>query len=137
MNFFISLLFMISLAPGQSQAPSQPQTPSPPRPAAPGGQLPDLAAPPPPVTSPPLGPPPATYILGPQDVVRIAVADDPDLGEKNYTIDANGDISLLYLGRVAASGLTLRQLQEQITAGLADGLIKNPTVRLDIEKYKS
>jgi len=132
MNFAISLLFMISLAPGQSQAPSQPQAPSPPRPAAPGGQLPDLPAPP-----PPLGPPPATYILGPQDVVRIAVADDPDLGDKSYTIDSNGDISLLYLGRVAASGLTLRQLQDKITAGLADGFIRNPSVRIDIDKYKS
>ncbi len=130
MNFLISLLFMISLAPGQSQAPG------PQRPATAGAQAPEPPAPPS-IAPAPVGPPPATYILGPQDVVRIAVSDDPDIGEKSYTIDANGDISLLYLGRVAASGLTLRQLQDKITAGLADGFIKNPTVRLDIEKYKS
>ena len=132
MNFLISLLLMLSFDPGQSQAPSSPL-----RPTTPG-----QAAEPPPVTSAspataPLGPPPATYNLGPQDVVRIAVSEDPDIGDKSYTIDANGDISFMYLGRVAASGLTVRQLQDKIAAGLADGFIRNPIVRVDIEKYKS
>ena len=136
MNLLISLLFIFSLDPGQPQPAQSPQRPALPAPAV---QAPE---PPPPalpavVVAAPTGPPPATYILGPQDVVRIAVTEDPDIGEKSYTIDSNGDISMTYLNRVAASGLTLRQLQDKITAGLADGFIKSPVVRIDIEKYKS
>ena len=131
MNLLISLLFIFSLDPVQSQPAQSPQ-----RPAAQAPEPPPLVLP---VAVAPLpgGPPPATYILGPQDVVRIAVTEDPDIGEKSYTIDSNGDISMTYLNRVAASGLTLRQLQDKITAGLADGFIRSPVVRVDIEKYKS
>ena len=37
----------------------------------------------------------------------------------------------------SASGKTLRELQDKIAALLADGYIKNPVVRAEIDKYKS
>ena len=138
MNLLISLLLIFSLDPGQSQPPSPQQRPAAPATAPQAPELP-LPAPAPTAAVPvvPLGPPPASYIIGPQDVVRIGVADDPDIGEKSYTVDSNGDISFWILGRIAASGLTLRQLQDKVGAALADGFIKNPVVRVEIEKFKS
>ena len=41
------------------------------------------------------------------------------------------------VGRVAASGLTLSELQDRLTAMLANGYIKNPQVRIEIDQYKS
>src|SRR5262249_32582675 len=41
------------------------------------------------------------------------------------------------INRVAASGLTAAELQNRIRTLLANGYIKNPTVRIEIEQYKS
>ena len=54
-----------------------------------------------------------------------------------YTVDADGTIMLPYISRVAAAGLTQRQLQEKIRNALSPDIIKNPQVRVEIEKFKS
>src|SRR5438034_11799298 len=81
-------------------------------------------------------PAPAKYQIGAQDQLKITVLDEPDLSS-TYRVDADGMISLNYIGKVQAAGLTLTELQEKVRAGLAAGFLKNPQVRVEIESYKS
>src|SRR5204863_5198554 len=50
---------------------------------------------------------------------------------------ADGFVTCPLINRVAASGLTPAELQDRIRTMLANGYIKNPTVRIEIEQYKS
>src|SRR6476660_7553838 len=92
--------------------------------------------PPPPVTSPNAGTP-ASYAIGLQDVLKITVFDEPELSGRSYRVDSDGMITFWLLGRVSAAGLTLRQFQDKLKEQLANGYIKNPQVRVEIEQYKS
>jgi polysaccharide biosynthesis/export protein len=92
--------------------------------------------PPPPVTSPNAGTP-ASYAIGLQDVLKITVFDEPELSGQSYRVDSDGMITFWLLGRVSAAGLTLRQFQDKLKEQLANGYIKNPQVRVEIEQYKS
>jgi len=76
------------------------------------------------------------YVLGPQDQLRITVFDEPDL-TNTYRVDTDGFITFPLINRVAASGLTPAELQDRLRTLLASGYIKNPTVRVEIEQYKS
>jgi polysaccharide biosynthesis/export protein len=76
------------------------------------------------------------YVLGPQDQLRITVFDEPDL-TNSYRIEADGFITFPLINRVAAGGLTPAELQDRIRTQLASGYLKNPTVRVEIEQYKS
>lgn len=96
-----------------------------------------------PAQTPPVKPEPAKsdpvqtrYVLGPQDQLRITVFDEPDL-TNTYRVEADGFITFPLINRVAASGLTLAELQERIKGLLANGYIRNPIVRIEIEQYKS
>jgi polysaccharide export outer membrane protein len=84
------------------------------------------------------GQPPASYVIGPQDVLKISVVDEgPELQNQTAIVGSDGTISFWALKNIVAGGKTLRVLQDQIAALLADGYIKNPVVRAEIEKYKS
>ena len=76
------------------------------------------------------------YLLGPQDQLRITVFDEPEL-TNSYRVEADGFITFPLINRVAAGGLTPAELQDRIKTLLANGYIKNPTVRIEIEQYKS
>lgn len=77
------------------------------------------------------------YLIGPQDVLRITVFEEPELSGQSYRVDSDGMITFWLLGRVPAGGLTLAGFQEKLRAQLANGYIKNPQVRVEIEQYKS
>ena len=112
MNLLISLLLAALLA---QQAPAPPPAPPRPEPAA--------AA-------------PARYMIGPQDLLKITVFDEPDL-TNSYRVDGDGFITFPYISRVAASGLTLGELQDRIRTLLSAGFIRNPQVRVEIGEFKS
>jgi polysaccharide export outer membrane protein len=78
----------------------------------------------------------ATYQIGPQDQLRITVLDEPSLSQ-SYRVDSDGSITMDYIGRVRAAGSTPADLQDRVRAKLADGYLKNPQVRVEIESYKS
>jgi polysaccharide export outer membrane protein len=79
---------------------------------------------------------PADYVIGPQDVLAIAVFDQTELSGR-YSVETNGTFSFPLVGRVTAAGLTLRQFEKELTARLADGFFKNPQVTVGIEQYRS
>lgn len=78
----------------------------------------------------------ATYQIGAQDQLKITVLDEPSLSQ-SYRVDSDGSISLDYIGRVRAAGSTPADLQERVRALLANGYLKNPQVRVEVESYKS
>jgi len=96
----------------------------------------------PPMPAPALTPatmaPPASYVIGPLDVLKITVVDEgPDMRDQSAVVAADGTIAFWALRNIPASGKTLSELQDKIAALLADGYIKNPVVRAEIDKYKS
>jgi len=84
----------------------------------------------------PVVPVPETYVIGKQDQLRITVFEDDSLNN-SYVVDADGTIMFPYISRVPAAGLTQRQLQDRIRSALSPDIIRNPQVRVEIEKYKS
>jgi polysaccharide export outer membrane protein len=81
-------------------------------------------------------PVPGKYQIGPQDQLKVTVLDEMELST-TYRVDSDGTITMNYIGKVQAAGLTLGDVQERIRAGLAAGYLKNPQVRVEIESYKS
>jgi polysaccharide export outer membrane protein len=63
---------------------------------------------------------PTDYVIGPQDVLTIAMFDQEDLGGK-YPVDSDGTFTFPLIGRVKAGGLTLRQLEAELKRLLKDG----------------
>jgi polysaccharide export outer membrane protein len=131
----------------QSAAPSQPR-PTSTRPAQPGPSQPQPARKPDSIApksasgaEPTIGPAqatvnPAIYRIGLNDEVKITVFDEPDLSAM-YRVDADGSISFPLIGRVQAAASTLAELQQRITGMLANGYIRNPQVRAEVNQYKS
>jgi polysaccharide export outer membrane protein len=81
-------------------------------------------------------PPTATsYVLGPNDRVRVKVYGEPDItGE--YEIDSNGQVSIPLAGRVRAEGLTTKQLERAITSALAKGIVRDPRVNVEVALFR-
>jgi polysaccharide biosynthesis/export protein len=86
--------------------------------------------------APVLTPAGANYVIGAQDQISITVVDENDLTGK-FRVDGDGMFTYPYLGRVAAAGLTLTELQTRLTTKLQNGYVKNPQVRVEMDVYKS
>jgi len=96
-------------------------------------------APPPAAATPPPQAPAsfsATYLLGTTDVLGIKVFNEDALSNK-YTVDSDGTITFPLLGRIQVAGKTTRQIEEQLTKLLADNIIRNPQVSVEIAQYRS
>ena len=75
------------------------------------------------------------YLVGPQDELRITVFDEAGLSG-TYLVDGDGSITFPLLGRVSVDGLTLGEIQDEITRQLSDGFLVNPQVSSEIEEYR-
>jgi polysaccharide export outer membrane protein len=80
--------------------------------------------------------PPTTYTLGPGDVLRVSVYDNPDLSQE-VTIEADGAFSYPLIGRVQAAGVPVRQLESLLAKRFADGYLVSPQVGVTVTQYKS
>jgi polysaccharide export outer membrane protein len=73
---------------------------------------------------------PADYQLGPGDALSIWVRDAPEITEKQFRIDAMGFINLPMVGRIHAGGLTIQQLEAELTGALTT-YIREPQVTIN------
>jgi polysaccharide export outer membrane protein len=99
---------------------------------------------------PEVGPLSQSYILGPGDRIAIHLynGDEPTGGEAangaggraaagdSYSISDAGVIGVPLVGEVQASGLTLIQLKDRITASLAQTYIRDPKVSVEVLAYR-
>jgi polysaccharide export outer membrane protein len=76
------------------------------------------------------------HTLGPGDVLRVSVYDNPDLSQE-VTIEADGAFSYPLIGRVQAAGLPVRQLESLLAQRLADGYLVSPQVAVTVTQHKS
>jgi polysaccharide export outer membrane protein len=75
------------------------------------------------------------YTLDSGDKLRIVVFGQDPLSN-NYTVDAQGQISLPLIGNVEARGLTTAQLGNAIASRLKASFIRDPSVAVEIETYR-
>jgi polysaccharide export outer membrane protein len=76
---------------------------------------------------------PATYLVdvkGPYTVYG-----EPDV-TKSYKVDDGGAISLALIGSIRVRGITTQMAAAAITAALADGYLRDPSVAIEIETYR-
>jgi polysaccharide biosynthesis/export protein len=77
----------------------------------------------------------ATYVLGPNDRIRLKVYGESDISGE-YEIDAGGNVSVPLAGHIKAAGATTRQLERSITAALSKGIVRDPRVNVEIAAYR-
>lgn len=83
----------------------------------------------------PAAPSAGTYILGPNDRVRVKVYGESDItGE--YEVDSTGQISVPLAGHIHADGLTTKQLEKAIASALAKGIVRDPRVNVEVALYR-
>jgi polysaccharide export outer membrane protein len=79
--------------------------------------------------------PVADYVVGPQDVLTVAVYGQSDLNGQ-FRVDGDGTFTFPLVGRVKAGDLTVRQLEGELTRLLKE-FIKEPQVSVTVGQYKS
>ena len=96
---------------------------------------------PPPSEVPPTGtvntPEIATYLLGPEDIVKIKVPNDEDIAEDDtFRIDSRGFVNVPRIGRVKAAGLNIEEFEESVTSKLR-AFMQNPIVTVTVTEFHS
>jgi polysaccharide biosynthesis/export protein len=82
--------------------------------------------------------PPATakYVLGPSDEIVIVAANAEDIANKPIRVTAGGDINLPMVGRVHVAGMSVEELEGELTGRLSQ-YIRNPEVAVNVTQFKS
>ncbi|MBN9311173.1 MAG: polysaccharide export protein [Devosia sp.] len=75
------------------------------------------------------------YALDTGDVVRVSVYGEAEL-TKSYRVDDGGALAIPLVGAVKVRGRTTQQAAAAITAALAAGYIREPSVAVEIDTYR-
>jgi len=75
------------------------------------------------------------YQLGTGDKIRVIVFGETDLGGE-FTVGADGTISLPLVGGIKAVGLTAAELQTAIETALKDGYLNDPKVNVEVLTFR-
>jgi polysaccharide export outer membrane protein len=76
------------------------------------------------------------YVLGPNDEIVIRAIDAPEISEKPVLIGTNGNITLPMIGRVKAGGLTVEQLEAELTSRFKE-FIQEPQISVTVTEFRS
>jgi polysaccharide export outer membrane protein len=82
------------------------------------------------------------YVLGPDDEIMIRgieapeISNKPDKPDKPVLIGTNGNITLPLIGRVKAGGLTVEQLEAELTARFKE-FIQEPQISVTVTEFRS
>lgn len=92
----------------------------------------------PPVVYPMVAPFDETRLaLGPGDKLELTVFYGNNEQKQTYTLDSSGQMEVRFIGTVGAGGKTVRDVQEDIRARLADGYLNDPVVQLTVVEINS
>lgn len=73
------------------------------------------------------------YVVGPRDVIAVTVTNEPTLSGK-FTVVADGTVTYPLLGAVKVSGLSVRAVERELRAKLADGYLEKPVVSVTLDQ---
>jgi len=76
------------------------------------------------------------YRLGPNDVIRVQVYGEEDLSVET-TVEGDGRITFPLLGVVNVNGLTVQDLQQDLSSKLEAGYVRHPKVTVSIAKHRN
>ena len=76
------------------------------------------------------------YVVGPQDVLAVTVANEPTLSGK-FTVVVDGTVAYPLLGSVKVGGLSLRGVERELTTRLRDGYLEKPVVSVALDQFGS
>ncbi len=79
---------------------------------------------------------PATYVIGPLDVLQISVWKEPEMSTPSVPVRPDGKISLPLLGDIQASGLTPTQLSS-VLAEDAKKFVQDPQITVVVTAINS
>jgi polysaccharide export outer membrane protein len=79
---------------------------------------------------------PQEYRIGPQDVLTITVWNQPTLSGP-FTVESDGTFTYPLLGTVRAAGLTVRDIEADLTTRLGAGYVKAPQIRVTVDQHRS
>lgn len=85
---------------------------------------------------PPTRSDPASYVVGPNDVLQITVFNQPQLSGK-FSVEADGTLTFPLVGRVSVGGKDIRAAENEVKGRLAAGYLKDPQVTIAVEQYRS
>lgn len=77
---------------------------------------------------------PLDYRIGPLDVLKITVFQEPDLSLDGVPVDASGNLLYPLIGNVAASGKTSSELSFDIAQRLEERFLVNPQVSIIVKE---
>lgn len=80
---------------------------------------------------------PNEYRIGPLDVLKITVFQEPDLSLEEVPVDASGDVLLPLIGRVEAAGKTGTELSTDIAGRLGERYLIDPQVSIIVSQSAS
>jgi polysaccharide biosynthesis/export protein len=75
------------------------------------------------------------YTLDSGDIVRVTVYGETELS-RSYRVDDAGKISMPLIGAVAVRGKTTQAAAGAVSAALAAGFIRDPSVAVEIDTYR-
>ena len=76
------------------------------------------------------------YILGIDDQLRIALLDVEGFEGKTFQINSRGELKLPLIGYVQAAGLTIRDLEKELTTQLKKFVLR-PQLSITVSEYRS
>jgi polysaccharide export outer membrane protein len=76
------------------------------------------------------------YVVGPQDVLAVTVANEPTLSGK-FTVVVDGTVAYPLLGSVKVGGLSLRAVERELTTRLREGYLEKPVVSVALDQFGS
>jgi polysaccharide biosynthesis/export protein len=93
-----------------------------------------------PATSPNQGPvvpeAPPDYVLGPEDQISIRALEADEISDKPVRISGDGFVNLAMIGRVHAAGLTVGQLETELSTRL-EKYISHAQVTVQVTEFRS
>lgn len=78
----------------------------------------------------------SAYVLGPQDQISIRCVEEEEISDKPIAVDTNGFVSLPLIGRLKIAGLTIEQVESELSSRLKK-YYKNPAVSVTIVEFRS
>jgi polysaccharide biosynthesis/export protein len=76
------------------------------------------------------------YVLGPEDQITIWGLDIEEISGRPVHLDAGGNINLPLIGRFHAAGMTVPQLEQELTERLSK-YVKQPQIVVGVGEYRS